>query len=180
MAIDPVCGMQVDEKAAKNSSAFEGKTYFFCSAGCKAKFAANPAGFLNKVGKGMILRYAFMPGLGYVRSATIKPTEVLTGFKPEQQWLLSLPVRLAGVVAPLTASEPLVEAQLLKGPQADLVGLSNWSGVKVDELTVTIRDAAKIKRVTAVSGAALKTRRSGAALEIKLPLAEVDFVVLQR
>ena len=48
MATDPVCGMQVDEKAAKNSSAFEGKTYFFCSAGCKAKFAANPASFLNK------------------------------------------------------------------------------------------------------------------------------------
>jgi len=146
-----------------------------------ATFAdGKPAGFLNKVGKGMILRYAFMPGLGYVRSAAIKPTEVITGFKPEQQWLLTVPVRLAGVVPPLTASEPLVEAQLLKGPQADLVGLSNWSGGKVNELTVTIRDAAKVKRVTAVSGVALKTKRTGAALEIKLPLADVDFLVLQR
>jgi hypothetical protein len=89
-------------------------------------------------------------------------------------------VRLAGVVPPLTSSEPLVEALLLKGPQADLVGLSNWSGGKVDELTVTIREAARIKRVTAISGAALKMKRTGASLEVKLPLSEVDSLVLQR
>ncbi len=48
MAIDPVCGMQVNEQTAKNSGVFDGKTYFFCSAGCKKKFDANPASFLNK------------------------------------------------------------------------------------------------------------------------------------
>ena len=48
MATDPVCGMQVDERAAKNSTVFDGKTYFFCSAGCKGKFEANPSSFLNK------------------------------------------------------------------------------------------------------------------------------------
>ena len=146
-----------------------------------ATFAdGKPAGFLQKAGKGLILRYAFMPGLGYVKSANIKPTEVITGFKPEQRWLLTLPVRLAGVVPPLAASEPLVEAQLLKGPQADLVGLSNWSGGKVDGLTVTIRDAGKIKRVTTITGTVVQTKRVGTSLEVKLPLAEVDFLVLGR
>jgi Cu+-exporting ATPase len=45
MAIDPVCGMQVDEKAAAGSSVFEGSTYYFCSAGCRKRFEANPSAF---------------------------------------------------------------------------------------------------------------------------------------
>ena len=48
MATDPVCGMQVDEKTAKNSGVFEGKSYFFCSAGCKNKFEADPSGYIGK------------------------------------------------------------------------------------------------------------------------------------
>ena len=49
MAMDPVCGMQVDERTAKGgSSMFEGKSYYFCSAGCKKKFDAAPAACLNK------------------------------------------------------------------------------------------------------------------------------------
>ena len=45
MAIDPVCGMQVDERTAAGSSVFEGKSYFFCGVGCKKKFDANPAAY---------------------------------------------------------------------------------------------------------------------------------------
>lgn len=42
MAKDPVCGMQVDEKAAAGTSQYEGKTYYFCSQGCKAAFEKEP------------------------------------------------------------------------------------------------------------------------------------------
>ncbi len=35
---DPVCGMQVDEQNAKAQLEHEGKTYYFCSQGCKEKF----------------------------------------------------------------------------------------------------------------------------------------------
>ena len=45
MATDPVCGMQVDEQTAKNRSEFAGNKYFFCGAGCKRKFDANPAAY---------------------------------------------------------------------------------------------------------------------------------------
>lgn len=39
MARDPVCGMQVDERhATGTSSEYKGKTYYFCSRGCKADF----------------------------------------------------------------------------------------------------------------------------------------------
>ena len=43
MAVDPVCGMTVDEKSAAGKSDYQGKSYYFCSPGCKAEFDKNPS-----------------------------------------------------------------------------------------------------------------------------------------
>ena len=48
MAIDPVCGMEVDEKKAAATSEYKGKTYYFCAPGCKVSFDKNPEKFLDK------------------------------------------------------------------------------------------------------------------------------------
>ncbi len=48
MATDPVCGMQVAAATAKNVSELAGTKYYFCGAGCKRKFDANPAQYLDK------------------------------------------------------------------------------------------------------------------------------------
>ena len=45
MEKDVVCGMQVDPAKAAGQSPYQGKTYYFCSNGCKAKFDAKPAQF---------------------------------------------------------------------------------------------------------------------------------------
>jgi len=42
MALDVVCGMQVDEKTAKWKSAYKGRTYYFCAPACKKEFDKNP------------------------------------------------------------------------------------------------------------------------------------------
>ena len=42
MATDPVCKMTVDEQKAAGKSEYKGKTYYFCSPGCKTKFDQNP------------------------------------------------------------------------------------------------------------------------------------------
>jgi len=47
MAKDLVCGMEVDEKSAKYKTDYKGKTYYFCSPGCKSKFEGNPDGFIT-------------------------------------------------------------------------------------------------------------------------------------
>ena len=39
---DPVCGMDVDEQTAAGKSDYQGQTYYFCSAGCKASFDKDP------------------------------------------------------------------------------------------------------------------------------------------
>ncbi len=44
--IDPVCGMEVDPATAKHRTVHEGRTIYFCHAGCQKKFEANPAYFL--------------------------------------------------------------------------------------------------------------------------------------
>ncbi len=45
--IDPVCGMTVDVATARNVATYEGRTYYFCSAGCRAAFEAEPAKFVS-------------------------------------------------------------------------------------------------------------------------------------
>jgi Cu+-exporting ATPase len=46
-AIDPVCGMTVDPHATAHRYAVAGRTYYFCSAGCRGKFAAAPQRYLD-------------------------------------------------------------------------------------------------------------------------------------
>lgn len=48
MTIDPVCGMQVDEQQATEKSEYQGKTYYFCSTGCKRQFDKDPERYLGQ------------------------------------------------------------------------------------------------------------------------------------
>jgi len=48
MAKDPVCGMEVDEKAPADTSEYKGKTYYFCAPGCKRAFDADPEKYLAR------------------------------------------------------------------------------------------------------------------------------------
>jgi P-type Cu+ transporter len=43
---DPVCGMTVDPQRTPHRYAHRGEAYFFCSAGCQTKFAADPPKYL--------------------------------------------------------------------------------------------------------------------------------------
>src|SRR4051794_13106609 len=45
---DPVCGMDVDPHATPHRHELGGRTYYFCSAGCRAKFAADPDRYLGE------------------------------------------------------------------------------------------------------------------------------------
>jgi xanthine dehydrogenase accessory factor len=45
-AVDPVCGMTVSIAGASETIVHEGRTYFFCGAGCRARFEADPARYL--------------------------------------------------------------------------------------------------------------------------------------
>ena len=50
IATDPVCGMTVDPLTAKHRAEYQGSAYYFCCAGCKTKFEADPKKYLEPAG----------------------------------------------------------------------------------------------------------------------------------
>ena len=47
MQKDPVCGMDVDPRTAKHTVEHDGRSFYFCGAGCKKAFTDDPAHFLD-------------------------------------------------------------------------------------------------------------------------------------
>ena len=47
IAIDPVCGIEVDTETSDLSFEYEGTTYWFCGRGCLLDFQDDPASFLT-------------------------------------------------------------------------------------------------------------------------------------
>jgi YHS domain-containing protein len=45
--VDPVCGMEVTPETAADSIEYEGHTYYFDSAGCRAAFEAAPERYVR-------------------------------------------------------------------------------------------------------------------------------------
>lgn len=45
-AIDPVCGMTVTIAGARHQTEYDGKTWYFCCGGCKARFETDPLPYL--------------------------------------------------------------------------------------------------------------------------------------
>lgn len=48
VAIDPVCGMEVEIATAKYTYEHNGVMYYFCAAGCKTRFVQDPIAYLQK------------------------------------------------------------------------------------------------------------------------------------
>ena len=59
---DPVCGMDVNPAAARHQTIHKDSKYFFCSAGCLAKFQANPEQVLSSPPQPMGSRGVSLPG----------------------------------------------------------------------------------------------------------------------
>ena len=49
---DPVCGMTIDPASAAGRSEHNGETHYFCSAGCKAAFDADPGRYAKEKNAG--------------------------------------------------------------------------------------------------------------------------------
>jgi xanthine dehydrogenase accessory factor len=50
-AVDPVCGMTVTVEGAKETARYQGTIYRFCSAGCRARFEAEPERYASAGGE---------------------------------------------------------------------------------------------------------------------------------
>ena len=80
---DPVCGMDVNPKTARFKSSHNGKEYYFCSAGCLAKFQTNPEKILSSPPKPMTMTSGLV-SLGAPPSLVMPtPSKSAAGAQPE-------------------------------------------------------------------------------------------------
>src|SRR3990172_2352893 len=75
MAIDPVCGMTVDETAAAGSATHAGTTYYFCSTKCLNDFKADPEARLGR--KPAAHGHHPAPAAGAAAAAAVRPAQEL-------------------------------------------------------------------------------------------------------
>ncbi|HSA93159.1 MAG TPA: heavy metal translocating P-type ATPase [Terriglobales bacterium] len=109
--IDPVCGMTVDPAKPAGTAEHDGKTYYFCSTHCVAKFQADPQKYLSRP------TTAAMPAGQMVSIAPAKPTpaagreEMYTcPMHPEVREKAGTPCPLCGMaLEPLAPPGPRVE-----------------------------------------------------------------------
>ena len=64
-AIDPVCGMRVDPETARHRAEHAGTPYLFCGAGCRTKFEADPARYVDPARKRVAETAPAAPGAAY-------------------------------------------------------------------------------------------------------------------
>ncbi|HJZ58937.1 MAG TPA: heavy metal-binding domain-containing protein, partial [Gemmataceae bacterium] len=74
--IDPVCEMSVNPATAAGSATHDGRTYFFCSPSCRAKFQADPARYLrtSEAGRGDRATVAAEPAAAEAPGAKVEYT----------------------------------------------------------------------------------------------------------
>jgi Cu+-exporting ATPase len=98
-AIDPVCGMKVDPARPRGGSFdHKGQTFYFCSPGCRTKFAEDPDGWLERGPKGMPAQQALpltlrrpasgtaapQPGAAYVQPGSAAPKPGAAYVQPDE------------------------------------------------------------------------------------------------
>src|ERR1022692_4869883 len=95
---DPVCGMDVSPETARHKTLHNGKEYFFCSAGCRAKFQANPEKILSSPPRPMTIPSGLVSlDAPATAATTIPPAMMLPGMiKPA----MSKPTMIKPATAP--------------------------------------------------------------------------------
>src|SRR5580704_8221135 len=136
--IDPVCGMTVDPHTSAHRHDYRGHPYYFCSTGCRTKFAADPAKYLGQtqgaaVPEGAIYTCPMHPEIRQVGPGScpicgmaLEPVLATaeTGPNPElidMTWRLWIGLALALPVVALEMTAHLIDLHMVISPQ-----ISNW------------------------------------------------------
>src|SRR6266571_2026458 len=90
MAIDPVCGMTVDEKTAPAKAVHNGTTYYFCAPGCKRTFEKDPESVLK----------GGPPGMGHAPAQMVTMTPMRSKSAPA-------PAKAASSIKPVSLTIPI-------------------------------------------------------------------------
>jgi hypothetical protein len=143
------------------------------------------AGVLNRVGAGLSLRLAALPGLAYVHEALQPPYDIEsylpTAFRPALRDLIAWPAQHANAARTAAAARPIAEVVRYDGPDRAVVFAIDHTGTPADRFAFTLFAAAGYSQAVSATGAPVTLADKGdGAIEVSLPLNGADAVVLQR
>jgi hypothetical protein len=142
-----------------------------------------PAGTLNQAGRGMAIRVAALPAVGYAHEAIQPPYDADTylprAFRAAVRDFLAWPARLAGAAPVGEASSPIAEIVRYDGPDRAVVFVIDHRAEPVKQFTVKLADAAGFARALTASGNPVELQANDdGSLTIALSLNTADAVVL--
>lgn len=146
-----------------------------------AKVASGEAVITSHVyGKGRALAYSFFPGVQYWLTAERGSLKNLPrNWGATQRAVVVEAARLAKTPRPVEVGTPGVEACLLRSEKGIAVVLLNWTDEPIENLTVSLADVGKHRKVSSVAGGVLKGSVTRNSMKISLPLNNVDVLMVE-
>ena len=153
-----------------------------------AKFEeGRPALISGKVGQGRVIVSGFFPGIGYVRSGAQRRSERDANvtynppaFSEVYRTFFAKVLSATGWQAPVKSSHPLVEVNMINSPHGLLLVLSNWSGLPVDEVEISLTADATLGPPQAVVGTIIASEGQNGSQTIRLPVDAFEFIYMPR
>ncbi|MEP6815808.1 MAG: heavy metal-binding domain-containing protein, partial [Marmoricola sp.] len=115
---DPVCGMGVDAAGSEHHVEHDSTTYYFCSAHCRAKFAADPGQYIGPHPRDAATAAVQMPGSGSGSDSGSQGQEYTCPMHPEVRQIGPGACPICGM-----ALEP-VTVTADSGPSAELLDMT--------------------------------------------------------
>ena len=132
MAIDPVCGMTVEEVHAPATAEHAGRTYYFCAPGCKRKFLADPQRVLREGPKGMGIAPAQPAPVQMVTLGTLKKAS--TRATPSSPSTITIPIEGMSCASCVARIEHGLSQRSTVGDQLRLSGIAESGPRKIMRL----------------------------------------------
>jgi len=132
-------------------------------------------------GAGKVVAVGFLPGLAY-SPFKVGQTTLDEVWNADRRQVFAEPLKLAGIVPRVASSVPVVEANLLTGPEGSAVVLANYTHRPLERLVLRVAGGVghPVARAESASGEAVTLRREGETLIVELPLDVADIVLLPR
>ena len=128
--------------------------------------------------RGACAAAGFLPGLAY---SPFRPNQTTLDEVwpdgPRKVILHGIADRLAELRA-VAASQPVVEANLLRGPKGSALVLVNYTYRPIERLTLRLRSAPPFREAISTEGERVEVERDGDAVRLTLPLKWTDMVIL--
>ena len=137
----------------------------------------SPAMLVNSVGAGRVVHYAFLPGLSYWMGSDAARTDKLPeSFSPVLRSLVTRPVELAGVKAPVETGRTLVETPVLQSADGAAITFLNWTNTNQGTIQVRYRAPFDVTRVNSATQGDLSFAKTDDGITFTLNLGTVDVV----